>query len=203
MIMPQFQDFFINQELKETAKEFGWSSESIECSVKIIEADDWGELKQKINKNRESYDILAFRGGDHELNRKAFSTPKMDVVLHPEKGRKDSGMNHVDAERAAENNVAIGFSLQQVPETGKRQSQILTKWRKNLKLCEKYDTPYIITTEAEKKSEIRRPRDLAAVTKSLGSEGNNPVSKYPDEILKKNLKARKNSSNYSGVGVVE
>ena len=201
--MPQFHDFFIKPELKESAEKFGWSSESVECSVKIIEAENWGELKQKINKNRENYDILTFRGGDHELNRKAFSTPKIDVVLHPEKDRKDSGMNHIDAHKAAENNAAVGFTLKQIPADSKKQSQLLSKWRKNIKLCEKYDTPYLITTEAQKESDLRKPRDLAAVIKSLGGQGNKPVSTYPENILEKNLEAKENETDYSGVEVVE
>ena len=201
--MTIFHDFFINPELKDRAEELGWSSESIDATVKVLEADDWGGLKQKIQENREDYDVLAFRGGDHELNKKAFSTPKMDIVLHPEKGRKDSGMNHVDTERAAENNVAVGFTLKQVPEDGKRQSQTLSKWRRNLKLCEKYDTPYIITTEAEKKFEIRKPRDLAAVIKSLGGRELKSVAKYPEEILEENRKARSSKTRKAGVELVE
>jgi ribonuclease P/MRP protein subunit RPP1 len=201
--MTSFHDFFINPELKDRAEELGWSGESIGAAVKVLEADDWGELKQKIQENREDYDILAFRGGDHELNRKAFSTPEMDVVLHPEKGRKDPGMNHIDAERASENNVAVGFTLKNIPEDGKRQSQTLSKWRRNLKLCEKYDTPYIITTEAEKRSDIRKPRDLAAVIKSLGGKELKSVKKFPGEMLEENRKAENSKTGKAGVELVE
>jgi len=203
--MTEFHDFFINPELKEQAENFGWNNESTEAPVKILEAKNWGELKQKINENREQYDILAFQGGNHQLTRKAFSTPKIDVVLHPERERKDSGMNHVDAEKAARNNVAVGFSLKQIPEDPKKQSQVLNKWRRNLKLCEKYNTPYIITTEADKKQELRKPRDIAAILKSLsnGEIENKCISKYPGKILEDNLEARQKSSSYAGHEVIE
>ena len=121
--MNSFHDFFINSKLGETAEEFGWTSESIRASVKKLEAKDWGDLKKKIRKNREKYDILIFKGGDHELNRKAFSEPKIDIVLHPEKGRKDSGMNHIDAQKGAENRVAIGFTLKQLSNDGKNKAK--------------------------------------------------------------------------------
>lgn len=198
-----FHDFFISQELKEEAEEFNWSSKSVNISVKILEADKWGELKRKINDNREDYDILAFRGGDHELNRKAFSDERMDVVLHPDHGRKDSGMNHVDAEKAAENNVAVGFPLKDVPNGSKRQSQKLNKWRRNLKLCEKYDAPYVITTEAVEESELRKPRDMASIINSLGYNGNKAVSKFPEEIIEMRIKAQKDSQIRPGHEVID
>jgi len=201
--MAEFHDFFISRELEDTAEKFGWSQRSIEASVKILEAEDWGELKRKIGENREDYDILAFRGGDHDLNRKAFSESRMDVVLHPGKKRKDSGMNHVDAEKATENNVAVGFSLRQIPGDGKRQSQELNKWRRNLKLCEKYGAPYIITTEARKESELRNPLDLAAVINSLGYTGKKAVSDFTGKILERNLKAQRDSEIRPGHEVVE
>jgi ribonuclease P/MRP protein subunit RPP1 len=201
--MTEFHDFFISQNLQEEAEAFGWSSKSINSSVKILEADDRGELKRKISQNREDFDILAFRGGNHELNRKAFSDSRMDVVLHPEKGRKDSGINHVDAEKAAENNVAVGFSLKSLPEDSKKQSQALTKWRRNFKLFKKYNAPYIITTEADGFSELRNPRDLASVVNSLGFEGVKAVKQYPSKILERRKKAQSDSEIRPGHEVIE
>lgn len=201
--MPASHDFFISENLRDKAEELSWDAESLDASVEILEADDWGELKQKIDSARENYDILAFRGGNHKLNRKAFSEPRMDVVLHPGKDRKDSSMNHVDAKKAAENDVAIGFSLREIPENRKRQSQILAKWRRNLKVCKKYNAPYLITTEARKLSDLRAPRDLAAIISSLGYDGKNAVSEFPEKILKKNLKAQSDSQIRPGHEVVE
>ena len=201
--MTEFHDFFISKELEDEAEEFNWSQKSIDTSVKILESDSWGELKQKIGENREDYDILAFRGGDNKLNRKAFSEPRMDIVLHPGNGRKDSGMNHVDAEKAAENNVAVGFSLKKIPEDPKRQSQELGKWRRNLKLCEKYDAPFLITTEADSKKDLRKPLDLASVISSLDHQGRKAVSQIPDEILERNLESQRDSEVRPGHEVTE
>lgn len=201
--MPQFHDFLISQELQREAEELGWSTVSVEASVKILEADDRGELTRKIKENREDYDIIAFRGGNHELNRKAFAEPKMDMVLHPGKGRKDSGMNHVDAKKATQNNVAVGFTLKEVPESSKKQSQELNKWRRNLKLCQKYDTPYILTTEAEEFSKLRAPRDIAALISSLGYNGKKAVSNQPEKILEHVTKVQDDQSIGPGHEVAE
>ncbi|MFB6147356.1 MAG: RNase P subunit p30 family protein, partial [Candidatus Nanohaloarchaea archaeon] len=129
----------------------------------FLNAEDWGELKGKIANARENCDVLVYEGGDEELNRKAAGDPRVDVVLHPEKGRKDSGIDHVVAEKAADNRVAIGFDLQQLMDSNKRRSQVLAHWRRNLKLCEKYGAPYIITSSASEKLELRAPRELAAI----------------------------------------
>lgn len=201
--MPEFHDFFISKEIKEEAQETGWSSRGIEISTKVLEAKDGGELKRKIKDCREEHVLLAFRGGEHDLTRKAFSDSRMDIVLSPEKGRKDSPMNHIDAEKAAENSVAVGLSLKQIPKNSKRQSQILSKWRKNLKLCKKYKTPYIITTEAEEKHELRKPRDMAAIPTSLGYNGIKAVKNFPRKILEKNLEVQKDSQVRPGHEVLE
>lgn len=165
------------------AEELGW--DSINCSINTVflEAGNWGELKRKIRENREEADILAFKGGDEELNRKACESSRIDILLHPEKNRKDSGLNHVMTEAAAENNVAIGLDFTQLKASGKKRMHLLAHWRKNLKLCEKYDTLYLVTTGAEGKYQLRGPRELKALIDLIGYSGRKAVSEAPEEIL--------------------
>lgn len=185
--MPKFYDLCIRNnsgEVTELASELGWISPG-EIETVFLEADDWGELKRKIRSKRELADVLVFKGGDEELNRKAASDSRIDVLLHPEKDRKDSGINHVIAEEAAENRVAIGFDLQQLMKSEKQQTHVLKHWRRNLKLCEKYDTPYIITSGARQKHDLRAPRDLKSVISSLGFEPGVAVKDHPRKILER------------------
>lgn len=170
-----------NPDLEESAEELGWNV----SRATFLEAEDWGELKRKILEEREDAEVLVFLGGDEELNRKAASDSRVDVLLHPERGRKDSGVNHVTAEEASENNVAIGFEFQQLLTSSKKKSHVLAHWRRNLMLCEKYDAPYIITTGAEEKYDLRAPRDLASVIESLGYNGSDAVSRYPARIVER------------------
>lgn len=186
--MPQFYDLCLREtsgEIEEFAEELGWTATSCEFNTVFLEANDWGELKKKIKDNRDEADVLVFKGGDAELNRKAAEDTRIDVILHPEKDRKDSGIDHVIAEKAAKNKVAIGFDLKQLKGSRKSQTHILTAWRKNLKLCKKYDTPYIITTGATSKFELRAPRDLASVIGSLGFKGKEAVLKHPRKMLER------------------
>ena len=126
-----------SEEMVEKATELGWKNPEAYETL-ILEAENWGELKNKLRDNREEYDILVFKGGNEKLNRDAVSDQRLDVLLHPERNRKDSGMDSVVARKAAENNVAIGFDLKQLLAKPKKQVHVLSHWRKNLMLCEKH-----------------------------------------------------------------
>lgn len=186
--MPTFHELCLrnhSDEIVEKAEDLGWEvSQAV-----FLEADDWGELKRKIREEREDAEVLVFVGGDEELNRKAASDSRIDVLLHPERGRKDSGINHVIAREASDNRVSVGFDLQQLLTDPKKKSHVLAHWRRNLMLCEKYDTPYIITTGAERKYGLRAPKDLASIIDSLGHDGAKAVSDYPGKIVRRSKNA--------------
>lgn len=174
-----------NEEIQALASDIGWTKTNCELNTVFIEAENWGELKSKIQENNEDQNILVFKGGDSELNRKAAESSSIGIILHPEKGRKDSGIDHVIAEKATENNVAIGFDLRQLEKDAKSQTHLIKHWSKNLGLCEKYDTPYVITSGAENKYQLRAPRDLKSVIDSLGFDGGKAVSDYPEKIVER------------------
>lgn len=193
--MPNFYDLCLrkkSKEFKDLAEELGWNKASYEVNTVFLDADDWGELKRKINQKREKADVLVFKGGDENLNRKAAGDTRVDILLHPEKNRKDSGINHVIAKEAAENNVAIGLDFKQLNTSKKIRSHILNHWRRNLMLCEKYNAPYLITTRAGSKYELRSPKDLKSIVRSLGHHGIKSISKNPEKILDRAEKAKKN-----------
>mgnify|MGYP002761675626 FL=1 len=174
-----------SEQIREKAEELGWNATNCDFETVFLEADDWGELKRKIGQNREEADILVFRGGEGQLNRKAAEDSRVDVLLHPEKGRKDSGVNHVIAKEAAKNNVAIGFDFRMLDASEKTRSHILRHWGRNLMLCEKYDAPYIMTSGAKEEFDLRAPRDLASIIDSLGYDGSEAVSEFPEKILER------------------
>lgn len=180
-----------SEEVSEKAEEIGWNATNSEFETVFLEADDWGELKRKIGEERGDADVLVFRGGDEELNRKAAEDSRVDILLHPEKGRKDPGINHVVAKAAAENNVAIGFDFTMLDGPEKTRSHILRHWSRNLMLCDKYGTPYIITTGAENRYDLRAPRDLASIIDSLGYDGKMAVSGFPEKILERSERVDK------------
>lgn len=202
--MTEFYDLCLrntSEEVQELAKELGWDATNFDFNTVFLEAKNWGELKEKIKQKRSEADVIVFKGGDVELNRKAAEDSRVDILLHPEKGRKDSGIDHVIAEEAAKNKVAIGFDLQQLMKNEKQQTHVLTAWKKNLRLCKKYSTPYILTSGAKNRFDLRAPRDLAAILKSLDFKANNAVSKYPRNILKRSERVNKDSFIRPGEGI--
>ncbi|MFB6241666.1 MAG: RNase P subunit p30 family protein [Candidatus Nanosalina sp.] len=187
--MESIPDLCIREESREVvrkAEEIGWADPDSYETV-FLKAEDWGELKKEIQRERENCDVLVFCGGDEELNRKSVEDGRIDVLLHPEKGRKDSGVDQVIAEKASENSVAIGLDFRQLSAPPKKQMHILSHWRKNLKLCEKYGTPYLITTCAEEKHDLRAPRDLESFIDSIGYNGEKTLETHQD-ILERNRK---------------
>lgn len=184
--MPRFYDLCVrkkSEEVNSKMQELGWDINP-ELETVFLEADDWGELKRKIGGNRDKADVLIFKGGDEKLNRKACEDSRIDILLHPEKGRKDSGFNQVTAKEASENNVAVGLDFSMInAASNKTRSHLLRHWQRNLMLCEKYDAPYIITSSAETKYDLRAPRDLASIIDSLGYKGRKAVSDHPENII--------------------
>lgn len=174
-----------SEEVNHKAQELGWKDPE-SYSTCFINAENWGELKKKIQRNREKHHVLVFLGGDEQLNRKATSDPRIDILLHPEKNRKDSGLDRTAVKQASENNVVIGFDFSQLLVSPKKKVQILSKWRKNLRLCEKHDTKYLITTSAKEKYDLRAPRDLKSIIDSIGYSGREAIEIH-EKILSKNL----------------
>jgi len=132
----------IKEEFKKVEKETG---------VRIFmgfEASSPQEL-QKLTKIRREYDVLFVKGGDISLNRKAVETPEVDVLLHPELGRLDSGLNHIMAKLANKNNVAIEVDFREILLSSKNtRSHILSKISDNIRLSIKYRVPLIICSGA-------------------------------------------------------
>lgn len=188
--MKEFYDLCLQNTGKKVAKlasEIGWTETNHSINTVFLEADNWGELKTKIKKNNAKSDVLVFKGGNAELNRKAAENSFVDIILHPEKDRKDSGLDHIIAEKAAENNVAIGFDLRQLNKESKDQTHILKHWMKNLELCEKYGTSYIITSGAENRNQLRAPRDIKSIIDVLGFNGDKAVKDNPKSIIEDSM----------------
>jgi len=70
---------------------------------------------------------------------------------------------------ARENNIIIAINIQEITERkGKQKSELLSKIKQNIKLCVKAKTKIILTTLAEKESELRDIYDLKSLARSLG-----------------------------------
>ena len=157
----------------------------------------------KLASLRRKYDVLLVRGGDVGLNRKAVETPEVDVLLHPEFGRHDSGFNHTMAKLARENSVAVEVNFREILLSSKNtRSHILHNIGENVKLCKKFHIPIIICSGAISHLQMKDPKVLISMGTLLGlelNEAKKSVSEVPENIIR--MSKERQSENWIRPGI--
>ncbi len=152
-----------------------------------FEAKSSDELKKLVRKRRE-YDVLLVKGHDLNLNRKAVQTKEVDILTHPEFDRKDSGLDHVMAKLAAKNNVAIEVNFREILQSSKNtRSHIIHNITENVRLCEKFKAPLIISSGAVSHWQLKDPKILMSMGVLVGLDLNKAkkaLSNTPENIIK-------------------
>jgi len=151
-----------------------------------FEAKNTVELNRLRNIRRE-YDILMVRGGKLGLNRKAVETKEVDILTHPEYERKDSGLNHTMAKLAAKNDVAIEVNFREILINSKAtRSRIMHNIAQNIRLCNKYKAPIILTSGSISHWELKDPWVIMSMANILGlelAEAKRAISEIPEKII--------------------
>ena len=164
-----------------------------------------GDLKKKVQKSRKNADIIMVRGGDLKINRAACEERSIDVLSQPYRSRRDTGINHVLAKKAAENNVAIEINLKNLLNTNLRyRYRIISQFRHIVGLQRKFKFPLIISSNANSKYDLKTPRDIIALAKCFGmtfEESFDAISRTPRDIIETNNK--RDSFIVDGVRMVE
>jgi len=159
-------------------------------SAMIIKPDSKEELDAIAKKIRNRVEVLMVHGGNYDINRAACENSMIDILCHPELGRRDSGLDHICVKSAQENDVVIEINFREILESYKRQRvYILSSMMKNIKLCKKYNANVITTSGAITKWGMRGGRELAAITHLFGldlGKSISSVSTIPVEIVRKN-----------------
>ncbi len=172
----------------------------------IIKPNSAEELSAMAQKIRNKVELLIVHGGDFDVNRAACESSLVDILAHPELGRKDSGLDHICVKAARENNVAIEMNFREVMESyKKRRVFVLSAIKKNIKLCRNYDVKIVTTSGAVNKWGLRSGRELASISHLLGLElgaAIDSVSTIPEEILRIN-REKLAGRRFEGVSVVE
>jgi len=184
-----FSEYFRNkkqvEELKKRALDIG---RKIGIDIYIgFQARSTAELK-KLARMRKEYDVLLVRGSELSLNRKAVETPEVDILLHPEFKRKDSGLNHVMVKLAAKNLVAIEINFREILLSSKAtRAHIIHNMMRNIMLCKKYGAPIIICSGAVSHLQLKDPKVLISMGCLLGlelNEAKKAVSEVPERIIR-------------------
>jgi ribonuclease P/MRP protein subunit RPP1 len=185
-----------NEDLVSKARELSWQDPS-EYDTLVLEEAEWGKMKRQVDQNRDEYHVLCVNGGSQKINREAVSDPRIDLLIHPGKDRKDSGFDRGTAQLAAQNNVSLCLDFSRILEEDKQRTHVLSEWRKNLGLCNKYNADFTVSTFATKEYELRHPRDLMSMIESLGFPGTKAFD-TSETIIEKNRR-KLNSDSPSGV----
>lgn len=134
-----------------------------------IKAENAAEMIEKVNKWRDVTDIIVVAGGNVDVNKAACSDGRVNILAHPERKRKDSGLDYVLAAEAAKNGVAIELNFREYLQTyGKLRSHILAHMRTNAMLATHYKAPLIVNSGAQSRWEMRAGRELAALANICG-----------------------------------
>jgi ribonuclease P/MRP protein subunit RPP1 len=148
------------------------------------------DLRKKVQKSRKNSDILMVRGGDLKVNRAACEDQRVDILSQPYRSRRDTGLNHVLARKAAENSVAIELNLKILFKTNLRyRYRVISQFRHIIELQRKFKFPLIITTNANSKYDLRSPQDIFALARCFQmtfEELFDAISETPKEIIETN-----------------
>ncbi|MCJ7444522.1 MAG: hypothetical protein MUO26_08335 [Methanotrichaceae archaeon] len=144
-------------------------------------------LKNSISAMRARYSFIAVHGGPEDINRAACENPEVDVLLHPEEGRRT--LSIASARSADQNQVALGFDISPLIKLrGLPRAHWLERLKRNIIIARKFDIPMMITTNARSRFDLRAPHELRALAEVAGFE---PVEakealKLPGKILEMN-----------------
>ena len=159
-------------------------------SAVMLKAAKPDELNRLAEKARDKAEVLMVHGGDYDVNRASCENSMIDVLCHPELGRKDSGLDHICVRAAHDNNVSIEINFREVLESYKRNRiYVLSSMKKNIDLCRKYEAKIVTSSSAMTKWGMRSGRELAALAHLLGLELGKSIettSTIPEQIIKEN-----------------
>jgi ribonuclease P/MRP protein subunit RPP1 len=144
-------------------------------------------LRSRVAQARSRFPFVAVHGGSEEMNRAACEDPEVDVLFHPEEGRKVLGI--AAAKAAQMNRVAIGFDLRPLIHLrGSSRSRWLEVVQRNLNLARKFELSMAITTGSRSRLDLRAPRELRALAGIAGFESNeiDEALMYPARVLELN-----------------
>ncbi len=132
---------------------------------------DVQELKRQLDEVRKLVPIVIVAGGDYHINRAACEDSRVDVLVHPELNRPDSGLDDICLTAAAANGVAIGISFNTVLRAvRKARSRALQHIATNVQLTAAFRAQMIVVSGSQSKWELRDPRQLIALAGVLGAE---------------------------------
>lgn len=193
-------NFSYNQDDFKQAFEFKDElSEKLENTISFdytleIKSNNVSEIRKLSRKFRNRASCISVVGGDLKVNRNVLENIQIDVLSRPYLRRYDSGLNHVLAKEAVNNNVAIELCFKDVLKSYlAHRSKILSNFKDIYVLYRKFNFPLILSSRAESIFDIRTTADFTAFFTQTGLTADEVYSSFKtaQNILEYNSK-RKN-----------
>jgi|Deesub1362A_J573_1020465.scaffolds.fasta_scaffold00115_82 ribonuclease P/MRP protein subunit RPP1 len=140
-----------------------------ECPSGVeVEIKGKKDLDKKVKKFDEM-DYIIVHGGKESVNRAAVSDSRVGILAHPDRGRRDSGIDSFISRKAAENDVAIEVNLSSLTST-KWNARVyaLKNIKRNLMLSRKYGFDIIVSTGAKSNLDLRSSDVVREILTAIG-----------------------------------
>ena len=149
-----------------------------------IRSTNINEIRKSVNKFRNKALCISVIGGDLKVNRAVLENIKIDVLSRPYLKRYDSGLNHILAKEAVNNNVAVELCFKDILRTYLTpRAKVISNFRDIYTLYRKFEFPLILSSGAESIFDIKTTHDFISVFKQTG---------LSDEDIDKSFKTAEN-----------
>ena len=137
----------------------------------MIDTSNVEQAKNLIKSSKTKPIIVKAQNDD--FNRKMLEYGKFEILLSPETGNRqrslrqvDSGLNHVLANIAAKNKIAIGMDVEEISKlTKEEKAKRLERIIKNINICRKAKARLVLLNYKDKKDASNFLISLGASTK--------------------------------------
>jgi len=164
-------------------------------NVTLIRANSENDFKRQIKNVRSNLTIVE---GSQKINRIVLENRKVDILLNPEKNilkdslsHRNSGLNQVLCKLASKNDIAIGFSFNEILNS-EDTVKLIGRIKQNIKLSRKYNVKMVFASFTEDPFDMRSVKDLINIAMFLGmtpEEAKKSLS-LAKEIIDKNKEKR-------------
>ncbi len=152
-----------------------------------IKTKDIEKMNELIFQNQ-NLDFICVHGGTPKINKAAVNSRHVDILCHPERSNKRS-FNHALIREASETNVAIEINLSNILRaSGGIRVQTIRDIKILLKLIQKYNTRFVISSDPFSRLHIRTPREIKSICDILGikkADVDIGMKINPEKILEK------------------
>ncbi len=134
-----------------------------------IKSNNINEIRKIANRFRNKASCISVVGGDLKVNRAVVENVRIDVLSRPYLKRFDSGLNHILAKEALNNNVAIELCFKDVLRTYlSHRSKVISNFKDTYALYRKFDFPLILSSRSESVFDIKTTHDFISFFKQTG-----------------------------------